>query len=74
VFTEADALGARWQRPVRVFEHDRGLVAGLDAETRQGALHHGVADSLVLEQGAGRRCSDRRSAPIRSGCSCSTGC
>jgi CRP/FNR family transcriptional regulator, cyclic AMP receptor protein len=51
VFADADALGAGWQRPVRVFEHDRGLVSGLDADAREVALHHGVADSLVLEEG-----------------------
>jgi CRP/FNR family cyclic AMP-dependent transcriptional regulator len=41
----------RWQRPVRVFDHERALLAGLEPPAAELARHHGVADSIVLEEG-----------------------
>ena len=40
-----------WRRPVRVFEHDRPLIAGLRGPERDLALHQGVADSEILDVG-----------------------
>jgi CRP/FNR family transcriptional regulator, cyclic AMP receptor protein len=51
IFDQRPPSGAGGRRPIRVFEHDRRLVAGLAGRERDLALHRGVADSEILDLG-----------------------